>query len=161
MKKETKGEPVHLNMAPVMNLFLAMIPFLLMCAAFFRVSVVNTSAPGLRPPGSDLPREVKVSVSLQITRDGFVYSTIDAPAREESGTIPRKDGQYDFTALAGRMKDIHDRYPDSDTIVIVPEKQVSYDTLIQTLDVTRERVVDPRLDIREYLFTNAVVSSRV
>ena len=46
-KREDEG-PVDLNMVPIMNLFLAMIPFLLMCAAFFQVSVINSRLPLLR-----------------------------------------------------------------------------------------------------------------
>ena len=70
--------PVNLNMVPIMNLFLAMIPFLLMCAAFFQVSVINASVPALSEGGDagDEPKKElqKVTVNLQIAKSGFNLS---------------------------------------------------------------------------------------
>ena len=160
-------EPVDLNMVPIMNLFLAMIPFLLMCAAFFQVSVINASVPALSE-GSDSSEEPKkelqkVTVNVQITKEGFTLSASGDQPEEElkklGGKIPKKNGDYDFERLTQRMKAIKDRYKKSDTVILLPDKDVLYDVLVKTMDATRERILDKRLDTREYMFTNAVVSS--
>lgn len=160
-------QPVELNMVPIMNLFLAMIPFLLMCAAFFQVSVINASVPALSEGGDagDEPKKElqKVTVNLQITKSGFNLSASGDQSPEElakiGGKIPKKNSEYDFEKLAERMKAIHDKYKKSDTVIILPEKDILYDTIIKAMDASRERIIDTRLDTREHLFTNAVVSS--
>jgi biopolymer transport protein ExbD len=161
-------EPVHLNMVPIMNLFLAMIPFLLMCAAFFQVSVINASVPALSEGGDDPGEEpkkelLKVTINLQIAKSGFNLSANGDQSPEElakiGGKIPKKNNEYDFEKLAERMKAIHDKYKKSDTVIILPEKEILYDTIVRTMDAARERILDKRLDTREHLFTNAVVSS--
>ena len=166
-RKKANTDPVDLNMVPIMNLFLAMIPFLLMCAAFFSVSVINASVPALSE-GSDSADEPKkqldkVTINLQIDKSGFTISASGDPPPEElakiGGTIPKKAGEYDFVKLTERMKAIKDRYKKSDTVVLLPAKDILYNTLIDTMDAARERVLDKRLDTREYMFTNAVVSS--
>ncbi len=162
-----KEVPVDLNMVPIMNLFLAMIPFLLMCAAFFQVSVINASVPALSEggdEGEEPKKELqKVSLNLQIGESGFIISASGDQSPDElknvGGTIPKKGSQFDFEKLAERIKAIHDKYPKSDTIIFLPAKNVLYDTLVQAMDATREVIVDKRLDKREYLFTNAIVSS--
>ena len=168
MPKRSEEEPVHLNMVPVMNLFLAMIPFLLMCAAFFQVSVINASVPalseGAEDPGEEPKKELKrITLNLQIGKSGFVLSAQGDQSPEElkniGGTIPKKQGKYDYEKLAERCKKIHDKYSKSDTVVILPEKDVLYDVIVQAMDAARERILDKRLDTREHLFTNAVVSS--
>ena len=168
MPKRSEEDPVHLNMVPVMNLFLAMIPFLLMCAAFFQVSVINASVPALseggEDPGEEPKKELKkITLNLQIGKSGFTLSAQgDQPPDELQkigGTIPKKKGKYDFEKLAERCKKIHDKYNKSDTVVILPEKDVLYDVIVQAMDAARERILDKRLDTREHLFTNAVVSS--
>ena len=167
MPKRSEEEPVHLNMVPVMNLFLAMIPFLLMCAAFFQVSVINASVPALSEgadPGDEPKKEMKrITLNLQIGKSGFVLSAQGDQPPEElkniGGTIPKKKGKYDYEKLAERCKKIHDKYSKSDTVVILPEKDVLYDVIVQAMDAARERILDKRLDTREHLFTNAVVSS--
>ncbi|RLB53640.1 MAG: hypothetical protein DRI34_13160 [Deltaproteobacteria bacterium] len=160
-------KPVNLNMVPIMNLFLAMIPFLLMCAAFFQVSVINASVPALSE-GGDQDQEPKkelkkVTLNVQIGTNGFTISASGDQSEDElkkiGGTIPKKNNQYDFDKLAERIKAIHDHYPKSDTVILLPGKDTLYDTLVKTMDATRERILDKRLDTREHLFTNAVVSS--
>ena len=167
-RQKPKEEPVELNMVPIMNLFLAMIPFLLMCAAFFQVSVINASVPALSE-GSDAPSDEpkkqldKVSLNLQITPEGFVLSASGDQPEEElaalAGKIPKRNKEYDFVRLGERIKEIKDRYKKSETVIILPNKDVLYQTLVKTMDATRERIIDTRMDTREYLFTNAVVSS--
>jgi len=165
--KKASTDPVEMNMVPIMNLFLAMIPFLLMCAAFFQVSVINASVPALSEGGGpqDEPKKEldKVTINLQIAKDGFTLSASGDQPPEElekvGGNIPKKGGEFDFVRLAERMKKIKDRYKKSDTVVLLPAKDILYDTLIKTMDASRERILDKKLDTREYLFTNAVVSS--
>jgi len=166
--KRDMEEPVHLNMVPIMNLFLAMIPFLLMCAAFFQVSVINASVPALSEGADDMAEEPKkqldrVTINLQIAKDGFMLSAVgdqgEAELKKIGGKIPKKKNEYDFEKLAQRMKAIHDKYKKSDTVIILPEKEILYDTIVKTMDASRERIIDKRMDTREHLFTNAVVSS--
>ena len=166
--KRESTPPVALNMVPIMNLFLAMIPFLLMCAAFFQVSVINASVPALSEgtddPGQEPKKELKkVAINLQIGQDGFTLSASGDQSPEELQSIgvkiPKKDKEYDFEKLAVRMKTIHDKYNKSDTVIILPAKDILYDVIVKTMDATRERITDKRLDIREHLFTNAVISS--
>ena len=162
-------EPVDLNMVPIMNLFLAMIPFLLSCAAFFQASVINASVPALSEGSADDQQEEpkkelkKIVLKLQITGDGFVLSADGDQPEEElkaiATKIPKKGGEYDFERLAEKAKELHKKYDKSDTVLILPDKDVLYDHLIKTMDSVREYVVDTALDRRAGLFTNAVVSS--
>ncbi len=167
-KGRREERPVDLNMVPIMNLFLAMIPFLLSCAAFFQAAVINASVPALSEGGSAADEEpekelLKIILNLQITADGFVLSAQGDQAEDELKAIvtriPMKGKEYDFEKLAERCKELHDKYAKSDTVVILPEKDVLYDTLVQAMDAARERITNPKLDQREGLFTNAVVSS--
>ncbi len=167
-RRVSDSGPVQLNMVPVMNLFLAMIPFLLMCAAFFQVSVINASVPALSEgeekedqPGAEEDR--KITLNLQITKQGFSLTASGDLSEEElkkiGGVIAKQGDEYDFEKLSDHVKKVHDKYKKSDTIIILPEKDILYDTIVKSMDATRERVLDKRQDVREYLFTNAVVSS--
>ncbi len=167
-KGRVSEEPVDLNMVPIMNLFLAMIPFLLSCAAFFQASVINASVPALSEGSNDQSDEPKkelkkISLNLQVTKEGFTLSADGDQPEEElkaiTTRIPKKNGEYDFEKLAKKCRELHEKYDKSDTVVILPDKDIRYDVLIHTMDATRERIVDTKLDRRVGLFTNAVVSS--
>ena len=45
--KRREMEDVEPNMVPIMNMFLVLIPFLLMSASFYHIKAVNTSIPVL------------------------------------------------------------------------------------------------------------------
>ena len=162
-------DPVELNMVPIMNLFLALIPFLLSCAAFFQAAVINASVPALSEGSDAAPDEEpkkeleKITLQLQVTKDGFVLSAQgDQPVEELAKLvtkIAKKGDTYDFEKLATKVKELHDRYKKSDTVIIMPDKTVLYDQLVKTMDASRERIVDSYLDQREGLFTVAIVSS--
>jgi biopolymer transport protein ExbD len=44
MIRQAEEEP-ELNMIPIMNMFMVLIPFLLMSASFFHIKAINTSIP--------------------------------------------------------------------------------------------------------------------
>jgi biopolymer transport protein ExbD len=167
--RKPNTNPPELNMVPIMNLFLAMIPFLLSCAAFFQAAVINASVPALsegsdEAPGDEPKKELqRITLSLQMTAEGFLLSGQgDQPEEELKAVIskiPKQNGEYDFDRLAERAAELHKKYPKSDTVVLLPDKDVTYDMLVKAMDSTREKVVDPGMDVRERMFTNAVVSS--
>jgi biopolymer transport protein ExbD len=167
-KKKREQEPVELNMIPIMNLFLAMIPFLLSCAAFFQAAQINASVPALSEgsdASSDEPAKElkKITLNLQIKKEGFFLSASgDQPPAEIKGiarTIAKKGDEYDFEELAKVCKSLKAKYDKSDTVILLPIKEISYETLIHAMDAARDYVIDKKLDHRSPLFNNAVVSS--
>lgn len=69
--------PQELNLAPIMNMVVILIPLLLLSAVFVSVSVINVSTPQLSPPPpsttqvTDLPQALSVAVG----RHGFYISS--------------------------------------------------------------------------------------
>lgn len=157
--------PVELNMVPIMNLFLAMIPFLLSCAAFFQTAVINASVPALGGGSEDQSQEPKkeldkITLKLQITKEGFSYAADgdqpEAELKRISGKIRKKGNEFDYDALRDRCEQLKKNYPKSETVIIIPEKDILYDIIVQTMDATRERTDGDQQDI---FFPSAVVSS--
>jgi hypothetical protein len=101
----------------------------------------------------------RIILDVVIEKEGFSISAIEARTRKElaglRARISKVGGEYDFAALAARIKEVHDRFVKSDTVIIRSSGQVLYDTVIRTLDASRERILDERLDTREHLFTQA------
>jgi len=54
-----------INLVPIMNLFVVLIPFLLMSAAFFHISVINASVPALQKEKTDLAKS-DVAVTMMV-----------------------------------------------------------------------------------------------
>ncbi len=165
-RRRSKDEQdTELDMVPIMNMFLVLIPFLLMSATFLHLKAINTSVPVQAERTADATTEPKVEVTLvvEIRDGGFHISALsDALGATELSTlsakIPRDDeGMYSFAQMADHLATVKDRYPASSTMLVIPEPAVLYGTIIQTMDAARTTdTEDP-----QPLFPNVVLSGKV
>jgi biopolymer transport protein ExbD len=165
----------ELNLVPIMNLFTALIPFLLLSAAFVQVKVINGSVPAIAD-GSDPVNEEKaydkrpVVVNVQVDDKGYHGSAngddVD-PSEPEAFkvTLERGSKGYDAIALTKHLAAIKQRHPKSDTIIIVPTEKLKYEEVVRVMDASREVPQRPGAppvpDHMKYLFPKVVVASLV
>ena len=158
----------ELNLVPIMNLFTALIPFLLLSAAFIQVKVINASVPAIAD-GSDPVNEDKayekrpVVVNVQIGPRGYHVSASgdDVSPRELQqfkNVIPvtGKD-DYDTDKLQAYLSGVKAKFPKSDTIIIAPGRSVRYERIVEVMDTSRE--LPPTDGKKRYLFPKVVVTS--
>jgi biopolymer transport protein ExbD len=142
-----KDEVPPLNITPIMNLIIILIPALLLSAAFVQIAVINVSAPQI---GSGVAEEKpeddvkKLNLTVAVTDKGFTVAgtgaVLGGEGAEEAGpTIPKKaDGEYDYEALANKLAEIKDAFPDETKMVLNAEPDIKYTIVIMTMDATRE-----------------------
>jgi biopolymer transport protein ExbD len=160
--RATAGEQTDVDMVPVMNMFLVLIPFLLMSVSFFHIKAINTSVPVLSqtPKVGDKPISEKVTAIVEIEPNGFHVSAIsDSVAYEDldkwDARVARKEqAKYPLDRLVAQLTKLKLRYPASDTLIIIPDGSVIYDTIIQAMDAARYYNNNP-------LFPNVVLSGKV
>lgn len=140
-------DAVEINVIPVMNLFMVLIPFLLLGATFFHIGVIPTSTPTLSPSDSDVPKTpTTVAVNLEITEDllRITASSVSLDPEELealSAEWPKKNGEYQVDALQRALVEIKQKYPESNTLTVLPFEDLNYQVLVSVLDVTRNRQV--------------------
>jgi biopolymer transport protein ExbD len=123
-----------LEIMPLMNLFVALIPMLLISAVFLNVTVIDMKAP---PDASDAATDggKKENLALAVTiRDGhFVVES----RRMEKRVIARTDEDADVQ-LAGALTDVVARFPDNENIMIISQPNTKYTDIITVMDISRE-----------------------
>lgn len=152
------------DMVPVMNLFLVLIPFLLMSASFYHLKAINTSVPVLSQHSEDMEEEVKNEIKLtviveikdkQINVSALSGEVEVAMLKGLERTIDRADNdEQTMKALSDCLEKMKAGFPASDTVIIIPEETVVYETIIQTMDVARYYNESP-------LFPKVVLSGKV
>jgi biopolymer transport protein ExbD len=159
IRRSPQEEP-DVNLIPIMNMFMVLIPFLLMSASFFHIKAINTSLPvhADTPAKTDPQKEkVKITVVLEIKEDQLRISTLsdtpnDLAVSAGETVIPRQPGgDISAAVLAAHLKKIKADYPDSDTMILIPDDNVSYREIIRTMDCARSFE-------SEQLFPNVVLS---
>ncbi len=154
-----------LNLIPIMNLFVALIPFLLISAAFFNVSVINASVPAIQKDRSDLAStEDSVTLMVQLLPSGYRISasseTLDRASLEAlRAEIPRQGERPDLERFARHLAVCKELYPKSDTMILVADPSILYQELIETMDAARTwKRSEGGREIVSDLFPNVVVA---
>ena len=146
LSRRREEEDTELNMVPIMNMFIVLIPFLLMSASFFHIKAINTSIPVNSETAKAEAKErtdPKLTVVLELKIDKIRISAISSDLSEEtlakigttfSGT---NDLKKDTQRLGEYLKGLKGRYPASDTVLMVPDDSISYNEVIQVMDCAR------------------------
>lgn len=151
---------VEIDMVPVMNMFLVLIPFLLISSSFLNLKAINTSIPVKSESSSELTEEqseVKLTLMVTLSEDSVsVKPTASELSIEEleklDFTVARKETDELFTELTAKLQQLKQRYPNSDTMILSPEDSVPYESMVRIMDAARG--INPE----EPLFAKVVIS---
>ena len=128
-------EHINLDVTPVMNLFMVLIPFLVSMAVFTHLAVIDfTLPPSGAGDGSGAEEAEGLDISLVVTSSGFrVVGTGD-----KMDLVPRVRGEYQFDKLEAVLRAIKFQYPSQNSIILVFDEDVVYDDIIRFMDICRE-----------------------
>lgn len=141
MKRTAKAtskdiETFDLDITPMMNIFMILIPFLVSMAVFTQIAVVEFSLPPAQAPGgagSDEPTK-ELDISVVITPTGFQI----VGTGRKLDMVPKVQGDYQFEQLRALLKAIKFQYPSQKSVVLVFDGEVLYDDIVKFMDVCRE-----------------------
>lgn len=138
---------VDLNLTPLMDVMSNILFFLLASfgaavVSFVAVSVpVQSDAPGAPPKTDSVTVNLRVmegEYRLSLSNEAVEYEKLQA----HKVAVPMKDGRYDNELLSSLLYEIKKDFPASDTLIIVPSDETTYDEIIKIIDAARARDVD-------------------
>jgi biopolymer transport protein ExbD len=127
-------EPFDLDITPMMNIFMILIPFLVSMAVFTQIAVVEFSLPPAQVPGEGDEQNKELDISIVVTANGFQI----VGTGRKLDLIPKTQGEYQFTELRALLKAIKFQYPSQKSVVIVFDGEILYDDIIKFMDICRE-----------------------
>jgi biopolymer transport protein ExbD len=149
----------ELNMIPIMNIFLVIIPFLLTSVSFFHIKAISTSVPVLADSSNSTDRQpaVKLTVIVEMQPAELRLSAISEELSSEvlkefdHRLTLKAAGIYPLKGLNEYLQSLKNLYPASDTLILIPDNTVIYESIIQAMDAARNVNESP-------LFPNVVLS---
>lgn len=153
-------ETPDLNVIPVMNLFMVLIPFLLLGAAFYQIGVIPTSIPSHNPQESDVPKTPTTVLVNLVIKETEMRLTCDSTSLSPdelanlADTFPNKGKKRDVKALQQHLVMLKEQYPESTTLTVIPHDGLKYQELVDVLDSTRERDSGRRTPKNEIIYAD-------
>lgn len=141
---------VDLNLTPLMDVLSNILFFLLASFGAAILSYLAASVP-VQAEGDESqqpePRKDKVVVNVQIMKDGYRVNLSSDDVEPEKmnkyrQVIQRTAEGYDIKQLNELMNAIKEEFPGSDTAMIVPNTETTYDEIVLTMDAVKDRATE-------------------
>lgn len=140
--KGAKVETPDLELMPMLNVFISIIPMLLLSAAFVQLAVIDTGLPAsavAAAPAESKDDAPPPPVTIYIRANDYVVESAGGPSRSiarKPSTDPADDpGRLQLEALLRTLATQHEKKPE---VRIVPAVRTRYDEIIFVMDLARE-----------------------
>jgi biopolymer transport protein ExbD len=121
----------ELEVLPLMNLFVVLIPMLLLSAVFLEMSVIRMGLPS--DESDDSPPRERLSLSVSIRDDAWVVKG----RRLDTVVIDRTADDAD-TRLRAALSSVSERFPEDHDVVVRPAERTRYEDIVSVMDASRE-----------------------
>ena len=164
-RRNFEENDTELDLVPIMNMFLVLIPFLLLSASFYQIKAINTSVPVLTSSNQEVQKsnvksQIKITVILELKEKSINITAMSDEleynhlVKLEAKLAVNDENVYPLKRLSEYLISIKNQYPKSDTLILVPSADIVYGTIIQAMDTARSAN-------NEKLFPNVVLSGKI
>jgi biopolymer transport protein ExbD len=150
-RRSSESLEMDLDIRPVMNLMVVLIPLLLQGAEWVKLGAIEINAPPTKSGGSGdqqeqqdkKEEEKKIGLKLAVTQEGITIANASVILTSEEGdgpTVPIKnDGTYDFDLLREKLIEVKKAiagkgYKDENRAVITAAKEIEYKNIVEVID---------------------------
>lgn len=148
-QQKAQTAPEEPNLVPIMNLFVTIIPFLMLMIVVSQVALValnftSEGGPGAAGSGgggvSEPDKQIEIHLMLRDNPEAGLFQGMEI--RDLDGTkhlLPViQDRVYDFPKLNTLLIDLKQDHADTSEIAVIVHPEVVYDTLIRTIDLCKQ-----------------------
>lgn len=148
-------EAEDLNLTPIMNCVLVLIPLMLLNVVFMKISIIDVTMPQRSAGAAQTSGDPPLRLQLFISQQGFTV------VKGQETLSPRGDcndgpticlahpdaelatDRQDWLELYNTLLEIKSDpvWQDHDTIEIVGDSSINYGTLVKTMDIARNQLV--------------------
>ena len=152
-KRKTSTREVltaDVDLTPIMCLFIILVPLLLLSAVFERLSALQVHLPEASTIEETEKSEegptgiVELRLLVRVDGLGLEGTLSNDPAGKEkelyedmSYDFPMQGDLYDLDELRETLRDLKGKYPRHEQIVFLVDDKVSYDVIVQAMDICR------------------------
>jgi biopolymer transport protein ExbD len=124
----------EIEILPLMNLFIVLVPMLLLSAVFVQISVIEAGGPA---PADAAPADAgdALDVAVRISTDEYV---VDARGMDPIRIRRHRNGGVAEKDLGGALQSIRASHPENVDVRVVSEPTTRYEEIIAVMDISRD-----------------------
>lgn len=151
MRRHMQVEEIPLDIKPVMNLMVVLIPILLFSAEFVKLSIRELNLPpassgeGLSDENKPREAEKRLYLTVLISKRGFYigtkggYLTGEGKSEDEPSIPLNEDGSYNYELLQQRLIELKGKiadqgFADEKSAIISAEADIQYKDIVKIMD---------------------------
>jgi biopolymer transport protein ExbD len=138
-KTRSTDATFDLNLAPILDIIVSIVPLLLLSVAFVQVKMIDTSVPQVVAEAAErAEKKSETSLTLKVSKNtGFEFDVIK-DGKSVPTRVPNKGSQWDIDALHAAAFEIKTKYPEVFRLDLEPESDVNLNELVTIMDKLRK-----------------------
>lgn len=136
-KTRASDATFDLNLAPILDIIVSIVPLLLLSIAFVQVKMIDTSVPQVVAEAAQRANDkTATTVSLKVSKGGFTFE-VTKDGQPEPVHVSNRNGQWDLDALHAAAFAIKQKNPQVFRLDMAPEKDVNLTEMVSVMDRLR------------------------
>lgn len=139
-KTRANDSTFELNLAPVLDIIVAIIPMLLLSVAFIQVKMIEAPTPQVvSEQNANKDKEPEMQVALRVSnKSGFIFEVTDTAGKTTITSVSLSGGELDYDGLLKTAMRVKELNPKVTSLELNPDSDVSFDKIIKVIDQVRE-----------------------
>jgi biopolymer transport protein ExbD len=145
-KTRTADATFDLNLAPILDIIVSIVPLLLLSVAFVQVKMIDTSVPQVVAQAAKrADQKSGTTVELKVSKTkGFTFE-VTKNGKVTPVKVPNKNGAWDLDALNAAGFSIKEKNPEVFRVDMAPEADVNLNELVTAMDKLRRNPEDKKV----------------
>ena len=130
----------ELNLAPMLDIIVSIVPMLLMSMVFVHITTIETPVPQVVEKAIAAANEKnkdQIQILLSVSRETGFKFTITENGKSQERAVILKGKDLDFEALYKEVLAVKKNYPDVFRLELNPEENVPLDQIVLVMDQVR------------------------
>jgi hypothetical protein len=135
-----------LNLAPILDIIVSIVPMLLLSIAFVQVKMIETPVPQAVADAiqrSDEKEDTQVKLLVSDLK-GFTFEVV-SKGHTQKFEVPRRSNAWDYDGLQKVAFEVKQQNPQVFKLDLAPEGQVNLNDLVQVMDKVRKDPADRKI----------------
>lgn len=146
-RSRVEDSSFDLNLAPMLDIIVSIIPMLLMSVVFVQVVVIDTPIPqAVEKAMAAQEQKNEVQIQLAVSKASGIRITVMDKGASKEQTIALKEQALDLPELRKKIFELKQQYPNHFRVELNPDETLQLNEIVQVMDHVRTKgKEDPKI----------------